>query len=487
MRTMAISEEHLLTPAPGAPGASFHDHELLSEIARGGMGVVYRARQISLDRLVALKMILSGHLAGEAEIKRFHKEAEAVASLDHPNIVTLYQVGEHEGQHYFTMRLVEGPSLARKVETGGWKLDDVREAARLLSKVAHAIHYAHQQGILHRDLKPANILLDPQGEPHVTDFGIARQTRKDSSLTAEGAVLGTPSFMAPEQAAGKTKELSPAADIYSLGAILYYLLTGRPPFVAETPLDTLVQVLEGEVVLPRAVNAKVPPDLQEICIRCLDKSPEHRYASAAALADDLDRFLRDEPVAIRRAGLLPSLLQWSRRQPSLVAHLGAVLACALIAQVHFMTNPTAPLAVHLQVMGLLAAWATVSAAWQKAMNHPLWTDWMRFVWASTDVVLLTSVLAIIQAVGGPLMTLYPTLVACSGLWFRVSVVGFTTVAALLGHGFLLWLNWRQQVPTEQLNWHLIAAGTNVITGLAVACLTYRVKALSRFYDHRVLP
>lgn len=484
---MIISCEASPKPADDTRPLQLKDYEMLGEIARGGMGVVYRARQISLDRMVALKMILSGQLASTAEIRRFLTEAEAAGNLRHPNIVTIYEVGEHEGHHFFSMELVEGGSLAQLVESGRWKLDDGKEAAGLLGKVARALDYAHTQGILHRDLKPSNILLDARGEPHVSDFGLARRIKKDSSLTLEGSVLGTPSFMAPEQAAGKSRQLTAAADIYSLGAILYYTLTARPPFIAETPLDTMVQVLEGEVVLPRTVNPRVPADLEEICLRCLEKAPEHRYPTAAALADDLDRFLRDEPVEIRAASLGAQLQQWSRRQPSLVARLAGLGMIAAIAQVTYQIKHHVPLALHAQIMSVLGIWALVSVVCQWAMKREGWGEGARLVWAACDAVLLTAVLLLDEAFNGPLMIAYAALVAASGLWLRVIIVVFTTILTMVGYGVLLLNAYWQPGQVQRMNWHLIFVVMLAIIGFCVSYLVYRVRALGRFYERRPQP
>ncbi|MFN5531435.1 MAG: protein kinase domain-containing protein, partial [Planctomycetaceae bacterium] len=274
----------------------FGDYELLNEVARGGMGVVYRARQVSLDRIVALKMILQGEFAGEEDVVRFKREAEAAAQLSHPGIVPIYQVGQCDGQHFFTMGFIEGQSLKERVQRGPLV---PREAAELLRKLAEAIAYAHRRGVVHRDLKPANVLLDLQGEPRVTDFGLARKLEQNGELTRTGAVMGTPSYMPPEQAAGKSAGVGPEADIYSLGAVLYCLLTGRPPFQAANPLDTLLQVIEGEPLSPRLLNPAIDEDLNAICLKCLEKNPADRYASAEALQADLAHFLDHEPVSIR--------------------------------------------------------------------------------------------------------------------------------------------------------------------------------------------
>jgi WD40 repeat protein len=334
-RAAAEPVEQLTLPLRDAPVDGpvkvryFGDYELLAEIARGGMGVVFRARQVSLNRPVAVKMILAGQLAGEADVRRFKTEAEAAANLDHPNILPIYEVGEHDGQHYFSMKFVDGGSLADAIRA---RALEPRQGAELLAKVARAVHFAHQRGILHRDLKPPNILLDAQRSPYVTDFGLARRVEGDSALTQTGAILGTPAYMAPEQARA-AKQLSTAADVYSLGAILYELLTGRPPFLAATQLDTILQVLEHEPEDPRKLNPAADRDLAIIALKCLQKEPAKRYGTAEAVAEDLERWLRGEPITARPVPPTERLVKWVRRRPAVAAAgaLGIVLVVASVS------------------------------------------------------------------------------------------------------------------------------------------------------------
>ena len=274
-------------------GKRFANYELLEEIARGGMGVVYKARQLGLNRLVAIKMILSGEFASETDVQRFRAEAEAAANLQHPNLVAIYEVGDYQGRHFFSMEYIEGSSLRDLLKKGPL---DPRKSAEYMQEVAEAMEYVHRKDTLHRDLKPSNVLLDSFDRPRVMDFGLAKRLQSDSNLTTTGAVWGTPSYMAPEQARGRRDQIGPTADIYSMGAILYALLTGRPPFKGETPVDTIVQLLHEPPLPPSRVHADVPPALEAICLRCLAKAPQDRYPTAQALADDLKRYLDGQRV-----------------------------------------------------------------------------------------------------------------------------------------------------------------------------------------------
>ena|GEM_PF-1875181 len=359
----------------------FGDYELLEEIARGGMGVVYKARQISLNRIVAVKMILAGQLASEADIRRFYVEAEAAANLQHPNIVVIHEVGKHEDRHYFSMDYVEGQNLATLVRER--PLPPAR-AAELVKTIAEAIRYAHHRGILHRDLKPQNLLIDEQGRPRVTDFGLAKRTGTDSGLTQTGAVMGSPSYMPPEQATGRQDQVGPHSDVYSLGAILYQLLTGKAPFVAETPLATLKKVVEEDPVPPSKQNPLVPPDLETICLKCLEKKPERRYSTARDLQEELERFLNHEPILARPASEWRKLSAWMLKRPWLITG-----ALALIGAVAIMS--LAGLVYGFWEHSQLAAWRIAHPG--EFSPYRTGKDFVnahgaRFVWAKLTLLLL---------------------------------------------------------------------------------------------------
>src|SRR5438128_5608354 len=299
------------------------DYELLEEVGRGGQGVVFRARQKSLNRTVALKVISLGQWASKAHLKRFRREAEAAASLDHPSIVPIYEVGERDGSCYFSMKFVEGGELDEVV---GRTPMSIRQAVELIPKVARTVHYAHEHGILHRDIKPGNILLDAKGEPNLTDFGLARLIETESTVTRTMEVLGTPSYMAPEQAVGNNAAVGKATDVYGIGAVLYQLLTGQPPFAGGTTYETIKLLLDAEPRQPRLLNPKIDRDLSTICLKCLEKDPNRRYSSALALAEDLERWLKHEPIRARRTGVFTRGRKWVRRNPT-----RALLAASLVA------------------------------------------------------------------------------------------------------------------------------------------------------------
>jgi eukaryotic-like serine/threonine-protein kinase len=476
-RTDAGSAGHV------AGGTRFGQYELRKELGRGGMGVVYLARQTELDRVVALKMILSSRLASEEDVRRFHAESKAAARLQHPNIVGIHDAGQQLGQHYFAMDYIDGPNLAEWVRRDN---PTIEQRVECLAAVARAADYLHAQGIVHRDLKPSNILVDRSGRPFVTDFGLARVFNSDSRQTQTGTIIGTPSYMPPEQAAGRLAEISPRSDVYSLGAILYELLCGRPPFQRDNPLDVLVEVLEGEPDRPTQVNKKVPRELELVCLKCLEKAPEKRYDSARELADDLDRYLRGESVTAKPANVWQWLRRWGRRQPALVARLGGLLAVAAIVQGRYFYNGWASshdhdLNYHLRIMAVFGLWAVLSFVFQRLMERNRTENAARFGWELLDAVLLTTALCMADSPLGPLLIGYPLLVAASGLFFRVRLVLFTTAVSLAAFIVLMLLRPEEAHPPQH---PLIYGVTLVVIGLVVAHQVHRVRALSRYYDRR---
>jgi serine/threonine-protein kinase len=483
----------------------FGHYELLGLLGRGGMGVVYKARQKELDRTVALKMILANEFTSPDQLRRFQAEARAAAGLSHPHVLPIYEAGCVNGQHFFTMRHVEGPSLAGLLSQEPLSPE---AAARCLLAVARAVAYLHEHGIIHRDLKPANILL-ANGDaksghdtpsagsfdiaprqsffPYVTDFGLVKMLEGRSDLTCTGAIVGTPSYMAPEQAAGHNLEVGPLSDVYSLGAILYEMLTGRPPFREATPFDTLVQVIESEPTLPHELNAKVPRELELVCLKALDKKPELRYASASALADDIERFLRGETVHARPQDIRQRLMRWARQEPGLVARLGTLGASAGIAQAYYSFAHQVPLLYHLAIQSILVLWALVSIACQWFLRRDRHVDRIRKIWLTLDAVMLTAVLIVDGAHYSALALLYGVFIAGSGLWFRTSIVWYTTILACLGYTILVFAGIPTQGLSDSPQHHVIVLAGLAIMGWMVAAQVERVRVLSRYYEKRPMP
>ncbi|MGP0063699.1 MAG: serine/threonine-protein kinase [Isosphaeraceae bacterium] len=475
------------------------DYELIDEIARGGMGVVYRARHKGLKRMVALKMILSGPMATFEERERFLREAELAANLDHPSIVPIYEIGEHESRPYFSMKLVEGTSLSKQAARFR---DDPRAAARLVSTLARALHYAHGRGFLHCDLKPSNVLIDGQGKPYVTDFGLARRTGEDSSLSLSGAILGTPSYMAPEQATGSRARLGPATDVYGLGAILYELLTGRPPFRSPTIMETVVQVLERDPAPPRELRPEIPRELEGICLKCLEKATKDRYPSAGALADELDNYLHGDGIAA--TGVLSRLRRWNRREPELVSRLGGLSLMAVITQINLYLSTQPDRRLHWTIQSVLGLWAILSLLFQFLLRTGYRSDRVRVLWSAADIVCLTIELKLLERVetalhaGGPLVRVettllvgYPLLIAASGLWWRQNLVWITTLMTMFAFCWiyvdaaLAWHDgrFRWHPSPDLVHPNIFLAGL-VLTGYVVLRQVKRILALSRYYEHR---
>jgi tRNA A-37 threonylcarbamoyl transferase component Bud32 len=410
-------------------------YEVLDILGRGGMAVVYKARQQSLRRLVAIKVVLAGQHASPEEITRFRIEVETVARLRHPNIVQIYEVGQHDGCPYCSLEFVEGGNLSQRLNGNPLPTE---QAAQITEALARGMHAAHQRGIIHRDLKPSNVLLTADGQPKITDFGLAKWMDTDLGQTRTGAVMGTPSYMAPEQADGRSKEVGPAADVYGLGAILYELLTGRPPFQAETPLDTLLKVVSEEPVPPRRLRPHLPQDLQTICLKCLEKDPRRRYPSAEALADDLSRYLRGEAISARPPGLFGRLERWARLRPA--------FAVTLAALGFFYLNHLALMALgvegeggafHRFVTGLLLLWALAAAAFQWGVARTRRGTVFTFLWAGCDVLLFTLLLFVGNGPRSALLPVYLLLIGGTALRLRIDLVWYVTALCLLSYGGLL--------------------------------------------------
>jgi serine/threonine-protein kinase len=480
--TLAVTTEPPSTLPPPAPAGSFGKYLLEGELGRGGMGVVYKARQADLGRTVALKMILSGQLASPEALVRFQEEARAAAGLTHPHIVAVYDAGQIDGQPYFAMQYVAGSSLSQRVKQGPLPAE---EAARLVGAVAGAVHHLHGHGIIHRDLKPSNILVDAAGHPYVTDFGLVK-VLDGSQRTTTGAIVGTPSYMSPEQAAGG-KDLGPASDVYSLGAILYELLTGQPPFREDSPLDTLVQVLESEPPAPRRLRQSIPAELELICLRCLEKAPTERFASAAALAQALEAFLKGEEIGLSLPGLRYRARHWVRREPALASRLVMLALCLAIIQIQYMLGAEVELALHLKVLGILFGWGAASFVCQWMLNHKPWAQVSRYLWAAVDIVLFSLIVLVAENINSPTIIGYPLIIAAAGLWFRVSLVWFTAAVCVVSYVLLVVEATARTGTLDGPHKHLVFVVGLVLLALITSYQVQRVRALSRYYEHRRLP
>jgi serine/threonine-protein kinase len=455
------------------------EYELIEEIGRGGMGVVFRARHGILGRTVALKMILSGDFASRSETRRFRAEAEAAANLDHPHIVPIHEVGEHAGRPYYTMRLLPGGSLAQRIRKSRI---DPRSAARLLSTVARAMHHAHRRGFVHRDLKPANVLFDEAGQPFVTDFGLAKRLGQ-SGPTGQGALMGTPGYMAPEQAAGRA-DVSAAADVYSLGAILYELLAWRPPFRASTVIETLVQVMEAEPVSPRRLNPGVPVDLELICLKCLEKDPARRYASAAVLADDLDRHLLGEDIEVARGHSHDGLLRKARREPELATRLGALSLLSTLVQLKYLLGGFHQKIAHFLVTVVLLIWALATLVFQYALRKAPRAESIKIAWIASEVLLISAILRIRDNTMSSGVVVYPLLIVAAGLWSRPKLVWWATIISVAAYLVLILDSLARKGFPGQDNNEGIVLGVLVVTGFVVARHVNRILAISSYYEHR---
>jgi serine/threonine-protein kinase len=488
----APSGAHVTSPFPGTPAGSepdspreadgctpsvFGDYELLEELGRGGMGVVYKAQQISLGRTVALKMIRRGANPAVADLARFRAEAESAARLDHPSIVPIYDVGQHQGQPYFTMKQVAGTTLARRLADGPIP---PREAAALLAPICRAIQFAHERGVLHRDLKPSNILIDEAGRPHVTDFGLAKRVADGDGLTLSGAVLGTPSYMAPEQAAGSRGSLGPATDVYSLGTILYQMLTGHPPFQAATAVETVLMVLEQEPLPPRLVNPRADRELEMIALKCLQKPPELRYASAKDLADDLEAYLADEPTAAR-SGVFSQVVARAFRETHHATvlenwgllwmwHSLALLVICVLTNVLEWRGVASPWPYLALWTAGLGTWATIFWKLRRRSGPVTFVErQIAHTWASSMVAI--ALLFVVEMIlGMPVLTLSPILALSGGMIFLVKAGTLTgqfyfQSAALFATAIVMAVLQRYEIPLGVTLFGVVSAICFFVPGL----------------------
>jgi eukaryotic-like serine/threonine-protein kinase len=459
-------------------------YDLIREIGRGGMGVVYQARHRTLNTDVALKTIRASELASVEEVRRFYQEARAAAGLVHPNITRVHDAGECDGLHYLTMDLIQGPSLSDALQQG--RLTPAN-AAVLMEQVARAVHYLHEKGIIHRDIKPSNILLDAAGKPHVSDFGLAKVFNTADDATLSGAILGTPNYMSPEQAEGKSAQVTALSDVFSMGAILYELLTGRPPFRTDSPLNTLFAVLETEPTLPRKLDSSIPVDLQQICLRCLEKNPARRYPSAAALADDLQRFLDGEPLAHPVADVQHRIRQSLRREPALASHLLAIGLAAAIVQIRALITAVDGRS-HALVMGVLGSWAALCWLMQLWLRTEQRTDAARYTWTAIDIAFYTYLLHLSATWAWPvdmLLVGYAVMITGAALWFQIRLIWWMTTLSVASYFVLRGLHPAMH-GNAPAHYPLLAAALLASVGANASYQVHRFKRLDRIYQRRRL-
>ncbi|GAB5403030.1 MAG: hypothetical protein Aurels2KO_12610 [Aureliella sp.] len=452
------------------------DYEILEEIDRGGMGVVYKARHKELGRVVALKLIRSGELASDEEIQRFRSEAEAAAALTHPGIVPIYEVGMLDGLVFYTMAYIEGQSLAELVEAGPL---EPNEATRIVQKLSTAVAHAHQAGVFHRDIKPANVLIDRSGQPILIDFGLAKMAHEDHGLTTTGQILGTPAYMAPEHASGRSTSTTSMSDVYSLGALLHFLCAGQPPFTGPTPFDVLMQVLDRAPVPPSKLNRRVSYELDYVCSRALEKDPRDRYQDATQLGSDLSRILTGKPVDCPKLSLVSRFESWWRREPILLVHVCGIGFTTLIVAVAQFSRGAATDAFAARMI-LMLSWLFASFALQYGVVRERWRDTACLTWAMVDVCIYTTLIAFAAPPRSMLLIGYPMLVVASSLFYRKRFLVFMTTVCIAGFLMLGVL-----APME--DFVRVDFAAIFVTGLIVICITLlstirRVRSMSVFYD-----
>ena len=466
---------------------SFGDYLLVKEIDRGGMGVIFEALDQKLNRRVAIKMIKSGGLASATEVARFHAEANSAASLDHAHIVPVYDSGQIQGLHFFSMALIEGETLSAKIMKGPL---DVQEAVMVAKKIASAIAYAHREGVIHRDLKPGNILIDQNNEPRITDFGLAHNPNMNQQLTTDGQILGTPAYMPPEQARGQSVAANPAADVYSIGAILFHCLTAQAPHTADNPLDVLLRVQEVAPLPPHKLNPKVSKPLSDIVLRCLEKKPANRYETATQLERDLDRFLRGETPEAGQVGRIQKIRRTCRRHPLLTAHLGGISTIFAVSTLFFLSHQD--LGYYLGHSMIMVLWAALCFPLARGIRNTVWRDQIEAIWGSVDVVAFTLLL---HGVDGPAKTTYligyPFIIASSGFFGRRRLVLAITAQCITAYLLLCFLHTEDLIPigdperpnlNRRIHQPLFYCCGLFLIGMVIRAQVKRLRSMSQYFE-----
>lgn len=455
----------------------FGPYDLLEEINRGGMGIVYRAVHRELGRVVALKVMRAGEMATAEELHRFRTEAIASSALSHPNIIPIFEANEEHGLFYFTMAFIDGEDLETRMRR---EPIPYQEAAAIVLKTADAVAYAHRKNIIHRDIKPSNILLDANNEPFLADFGLANLQTIEEGVTATGQILGTPAYMPPEQASGRQRRPSPTMDVYALGAVLYAALTRQAPFAGPTPFDILLQVLDRQPPRPKQIDRRIPAALEAICLKAMAKEPEHRYSTATAMAADLRKFLRGEPVEIERPSISQRLLMWWRRESMLVTHLAGMIVVAAIMSISFVyRQETADPTRFTMKLGLVLIWGALSYLMQFLARFNARRLMINLAWSTIDVTIFTMLMFLADPPRGLLLVGYPVLIAASGLFYRVRFVVY--MICVCSASMLLLATMIDDDPlTKRTDFIGIYLSCLIIVGLCVISMIRRVRGLSRY-------